>query len=88
MSDILGHDIDERPLRVGDEVVVVRSGSPCEGAVCSVIGACECGCDGLTISLASHTSTTGYKSAYGSSLRKLQSDHRPADESFSEMSGS
>lgn len=27
MTDILGHDVDGRPLRVGDEVVVVAAGS-------------------------------------------------------------
>ena len=43
MADVLGHDIDGRPLRVGDEVVLLDSHIPNDpdiGRVCRVIGRC------------------------------------------------
>lgn len=84
MSDILGHDVDGRPLRAGDQVVIVRKDSVRFGQRCAVTGACACGCSGLTVDIKSKFSSTGYKSAYSSSIRKVD-NHQPADESFGDL---
>lgn len=91
MTDILGTDINGRPLRVGDEVVLVEVTNPFSqyrsgqvltiggyrGLVQMISGAFE----------AFWPKEDGAYSCAFDSVRKLHDDHRPADESFGEMMG-
>jgi len=89
MTDILGHDIDGRPLRAGDKVVILNSGATGrkhDGAVCSVIGRCPIHPSiAVEISIPYYGSRYKWWSSSPKNLRKLNTDHRPATESFSEM---
>lgn len=86
MNDIIGHDIDGRPLRVGDEVVVV--GDDQDVKSCEVGKFCE-------VSGPSHypwvdprkpeVGLSDGEDVRCSMIRKLHNDHRPATESFTEI---
>lgn len=89
MSDILGHDIDGRPLRVGDQVVAawVAKGKEKYGSkVFIVVGTSDHPMFPGQVRL---SVLRGHKEAglYGepSGLRKLHNDHRPADQSFAQI---
>ena len=92
MTNIIGHDIDGRPLRVGDEVVIVearlKENLGQRARVISNLGKVEgfAGDERVEIDRVL-TGTFGSKlnHARPESLRKLHNDHRPADESFTEM---
>lgn len=92
MTNIIGHDIDGRPLRVGDEVVVVEariSGNIGQKVkVLRAIGRVNgfAGEERVVIDKALPASNGNkINHARPESLRKLHNDHRPADESFTEM---
>ena len=85
--DILGHDIDGRPLRVGDEVVVVsvkRSAyADLIGEVIAIIGS---GHRQGTVTVDVPPRLGGIAVVTEPSrLRKITDDHQPADESFEDM---
>lgn len=88
MNDCIGHDIDGRPLRVGDEVVIVSAKYRHEliGTRCKVVGrAPEWHPEGSL-----ETNIEGMLSGLcglPEMFRKLHNDHRPADESFTEIMG-
>lgn len=86
MSDILGHDIDGRPLRAGDEVVIVGIGCVHFGATTRVIGL-DSHNGSVSISIPYPGIEYKWYCADGHDLKKLMSDHRPANESFGEMMG-
>lgn len=80
MSDILGHDIDGRPLRVGDEVIVVglRNDADMNGKFVVITGPHFWRVNCFQIA--------GYQRAlYGDNARKTAKDHRPADQSYGEI---
>ena len=86
---IIGHDIDGRPLRVGDEVVLVDSelnNDPDLGKLCTVVGPSEP--DGIEIK-------TGTLGPDGTDIwdcgchqvRKINQDHQPAGSFEDVMAG-
>lgn len=86
---IIGHDINGRPLRVGDGVVLARVLNPLSRFKAGerlTIG----GDLGLTQMITGPFEAfwpiedAEYSCAYDS-VHKLHNDHRPADESFTEM---
>ena len=84
MSDIIGHDIDGRPLRVGDEVLVIscedRDLAYMVGDVYAVTGVDDAG--ELVIDAVSYD---GWEvGVYPRNIRKLD-NHHPATESFTEI---
>ena len=92
MTNVLGHDINGRPLRVGDEVVVVKArlkenlGQTARvlcnlGKIEGFAGDERLGLD--RVFMADQGSKINH--ARQESLRKLHDDHRPANESFGEM---
>lgn len=85
MSEVLGHDIDGKPLRAGDRVLLIETKGPVEpGAMAAVLRAMTQGemlhfvgeivirHEGANYACESHR------------LRKIdpKSDHQPADEEF------
>lgn len=84
MNDCVGRDIDGRPLRVGDEVVVLYADgdwSGIVGQVAKVTGTADFGY--LDIEITLQCGQVG--DTLAKDLRKLHNDHRPADESFGEV---
>lgn len=84
MNQPIGHDINGRPLRVGDEVVIVACARLhwMIGTISQVIG----------VSLISGNAVLSEENEAGMNyeasprfLRKLHDDHRPANESFGDM---
>lgn len=83
---ILGHDIDGRPLRVGDEVVVVGAfHREHQNLIAVIIGEAPKGELGDVCVDVWDGHFDAWSTAFGRQLRKLTDDHRPADESFTEM---
>lgn len=91
MSDIIGHDIDGRPLRVGDEVVLARVLNPLSrfkaGERLTIGGAL-----GLIQMITGPFEAfwpiedAEYSCAYNS-VRKLHNDHQPAGSFEDVMAG-
>lgn len=90
---ILGHDIDGRPLRVGDEVVVVatavKSNYGKRTKVTGYLGEVY-GWEGedrveIDVTLSGLLPNTFCNHHPAGKLRKLHNDHRPANDSFTEI---
>lgn len=80
MTNILGYDIEGRPLRAGDEVVLLWVNDP-ETVVnrpVTVTGAEHC-CGYQLVQY------DGFYLVVGQQLRKLRGDHKPASESFQDI---
>ena len=91
MSEIIGHDINGRPLRVGDEVVMVNAVNPRSivknGAVLTVMrdaGTIKSSATGRVFEAFNPKEIPGFYAEYAA-VRKLEDDHRPSNESFGEM---
>lgn len=84
MDNVLGHDIDGRPLRVGDDVVLVdprkASWAPYKGKLFTVRGIDPDNGWMVTVNELPDPYATN-----PARVRKLHNDHRPADESFEDM---
>lgn len=84
MGDILAYDIDGKPLKKGDQVIIVGSRAPFNGKTTKVIGPSSLPAYDVDIDLV--IPGTGLEfSADGDQLRKIDSDHKPAEQSFSEL---
>lgn len=80
MSDILGHDCDGRPLRVGDEAVLIWVVDP-ENVVNELVQITGAE-DWYGYKLIQHD---GFFLVVGDQLRKLRKDQGKANESFTDM---
>ena len=87
MTEIIGHDINGRPLRAGDEVVVADKELRHFGTQCRVLGTCKIVQGEVEVSIPFDGDEYQWYSALPEQLRKLHNDHRPANESFGEMMG-
>ena len=85
MTEVIGHDINGRPLRVGDEVVVADKELRHLGTQCRVLGICKVVQGEVEVSIPFDGDEYQWYSALPEQLRKLTDDHRPADESCGEM---
>ncbi len=90
MKPVIGHDINGRPLRVGDEVVMVNAVNPRSivknGAVLTVMrdaGTIESSVTGRIFEAFNPAEIPDFYAEYAA-VRKLD-DHRPANESFTEI---
>jgi len=88
MSAILGHDIHGRPLKAGDEVMLVNTSDlfrHLEGATTCVVG--KSPRNDYPIEIIPPTGFQDGFAPYTSSkyLRKLTGDHRSASESFTDL---
>lgn len=87
MTDVLGHDCCGRPLRAGDEVVLISSDIPADpdvGKSCIVIRQCPINPSQVEISIPHYSNKYNWWSASPNWLRKLTDDHRSAG-SFEEV---
>jgi len=90
MNNIIGHDINGRPLRVGDKVVMVNAVNPRSiiknGEVLTVMrdaGMIESSATGRIFEAFNPVEIPDFYAEYAA-VRKLD-DHRPATESFDEI---
>ena len=90
MSEILGHDVNGRPLRAGDRVVIVRSLGPVQpGTGGRIEGAYE-GLSKLFPDSDVRAGFDGHGSGWGVAsgrLRRLddRTDHQPSEYTYDEL---
>ncbi|BES72197.1 hypothetical protein RE428_32150 [Marinobacter nanhaiticus D15-8W] len=86
MTNILGYDIDGRPLRAGDQCVLagLEECPEFNGLYVIVVGPADCGWfpDDLKVK---HFAETLKDHVAPNRLRKLNDDHKPASESFQDI---
>lgn len=85
MTNILAYDIDGRPLRAGDRAVFVglQVDTEFNGVGIKVLGPDPTGEHELQISVPG--SIALLQLTNGDRLRRIDSDHKPATESFTEL---